>query len=118
MERWAWRVMRDDQRPTRYGLACAYTEHTDEAGFCSDIALQDAVIRRLEILSCAAAEVSLEVRNLYEDLPWQEMLALKELLQPDHQIDRSLVWHTVKRNLPALLEQMRKAANAGANKEN
>ncbi|MHA0858502.1 HepT-like ribonuclease domain-containing protein [Paenibacillus sp. CMAA1364] len=69
--------------------------------FLDNQMLIDAVIRNLEIIGEAARNVSDEVRNKYPDIPWRNMIGLRNILI--HQyfgVDESIVWEVIKTNLP------------------
>ena len=53
------------------GLAISYVEGKDRSTFLEDVQLQDAVIRRLEIIGEAARRVSEEPRVFLPDIPWR-----------------------------------------------
>jgi uncharacterized protein with HEPN domain len=62
--------------------------------------LIDAVIRNLEIIGEAARNVTDEVRNKYPEIPWRNMIGLRNILI--HQyfgVDESIVWEVIKINL-------------------
>lgn len=47
-----------------------YTAQISEEQFYADSQVQDAVIRRLEILGEAVKNIPQEVRDAYTDIPW------------------------------------------------
>jgi len=76
--------------------------------FRSDIDLQDAVIRRFEIIGEAAKRVPEDVRSRYPDVPWRLAAGFRDVLihdNPDVVIDT--VYHTGRENLPALRDQIK-----------
>jgi len=78
-------------------LALSYTDANTEEEFYNNQQCQDAVVRRLEIIGEAARRVSIEVRSAYPDLPWEEMIGLRNLLIHEYDdIDLSVVWQTVR----------------------
>ena len=91
-------------------LAVSYVEQTTKQEFSSDTKTQDSVIRRLEIIGEAARRVSEETRNAYPDLPWKEMIGMRNFLIHDYDdVDIQIVWKTVKKDLPDLLDKMKNA---------
>jgi uncharacterized protein with HEPN domain len=78
--------------------------------FATDSQCQDAVIRRPEIIGEAARRISEEARNNAPDLPWHEMIGMRNLVIHKYDaVDLSFVWATVHKDLPVLvskLEQM------------
>jgi uncharacterized protein with HEPN domain len=78
-----------------------YTEGVDYDSFLHNQMLIDAVIRNLEIIGEAARNVSDETRNKYTEIPWKNMIGLRNILI--HQyfgVDESIVWEVIKTNLP------------------
>lgn len=78
-------------------------QHLDKVAFLADVACQDAVIRRLKIIGEAARRVTTETRAAYPDLPWDEMIGVRNILIHEHgDIDLFMVWETVRRDLPQI----------------
>ena len=67
--------LRDIQESAR--LALAYLEGVDMEAFAGNTQLQDAVIRRVEIIGEAARRVSAATRALYPALPWRQMIGMR-----------------------------------------
>lgn len=88
-------------------LALAYLEGIDLETFVHDIQLQDAVIRRLEIIGEAARRVSEETRAAYPALPWRQMIGMRnQVIHMYDGVDIELVWATVREDLPELLDML------------
>lgn len=69
--------------------------------------LQDAIIRRFEIIGEAVKRVPQEVRTKYPDVAWQEAAGFRDVLihdYPDIVIDD--VYHTARHSLPAFRDQI------------
>lgn len=89
-------------------LALRYLADAEQAAFESDPLLQDAVVRRLEVLGEAAARVTDEVRNAHPDLPWREMIGMRNRIVHEYfQVDLEVVWNVVRRELRPLIERLR-----------
>ena len=61
-------------------------DHTKSKTFeqvCSDENLYDAIIRRFEIMGEASAKVSEATRDKYPELPWREMVGMRNRLIHD-----------------------------------
>jgi uncharacterized protein with HEPN domain len=58
-------------------LAIAYAEGSDLEAFSRDTQLQDAVIRRMEVVGEAARRVSEETRDAHPALPWRQMIGMR-----------------------------------------
>jgi uncharacterized protein with HEPN domain len=83
-----------------------YTSVGREA-FMKTPMIQDAVIRNFEIIGEATKRLSPELRNLYSDVPWQQMAGLRDVLIHDYlKVNLNLVWQIIEQNLPELKEQV------------
>jgi uncharacterized protein with HEPN domain len=90
-------------------LAVDYLEKFSYEKFVQDTAIQDAVIRRIEIIGEASNRLSNASRNKYDYLPWIEMKGMRNLLIHEYdEIDLKEVWNTVKIDLPPLIKQIEK----------
>ena len=88
-------------------LAIGYLEGKSLAEFMDDSLLQDAVIRRIEIIGEAAKRVSDETRKKHNDLPWREMSGMRNVVIHEYDaVDFGIVWDTVKSELSALVESL------------
>ena len=93
-------------------LAVEYLEKISYEEFIKSTAIQDAVIRRIEIIGEAANRISEQSRKKYDHLPWTEMKGMRNLLIHEYdEIDLKEVWNTVKNDLPALLKEIEKILN-------
>lgn len=72
-----------------------------------DVQLQDCVIRRLEIIGEAANRVSAETKQKHPDLPWTEMIGMRNMMIHEYDnLDFEIVWETVQRDLPVLIKKL------------
>lgn len=90
-------------------LAVEYLSELSLEEFSNHTAIQDAVIRRIEIIGEAANRISKESRSEYAHLPWNEMRGMRNLLIHEYdEIDMKDVWDTVKNDLPKLIIEIEK----------
>jgi uncharacterized protein with HEPN domain len=71
--------------------------------FLADEMLQVWMIHHLQIIGEAAARLSAELRNLHPGVPWEEIVAMRNILV--HQyfgVDLEEVWTTVTADIPRL----------------
>ncbi len=69
--------------------------------FARDRRRQYAVIRAIEIIGEAAANVSQDYRQLHPDIPWPDIIGMRNhLIHAYFDIDIPLTWETVKVDLP------------------
>ncbi len=61
-------------------LAISYVGNKMEQEFLADIQCQDSVIRRFEIIGEAARRVSEATRIEHPELPWSEMIGMRNIL--------------------------------------
>lgn len=67
----------------------------------------DAVIRNLEIIGEAAANVPQEIQDLYVDIPWYQMKGMRNILIHEYfGVDNDVLWNTIKKDLPILKEKL------------
>ena len=77
--------------------------------FSNNRILQDAVIRRFEIIGEAVKHVPAELRKKYPDATWQDATAFRDVLAHDYpEIVIDEVYHTAIHDLPAFRAQIAK----------
>ena len=70
----------------------------------SDRLLSLALVRLLEVLGEAASRVPGEVRELHHDIPWAEMIGMRNrLIHGYDHVDHDIVWAVVANDLPSLV---------------
>lgn len=85
-----------------------YTKGMDRAAFFHNPATQDAVMRRLGIIGEAAKKISHEFKSEYPSIPWREMAGMRDVLIHEYSgVDLGRIWRTVKKDIPALEEQLK-----------
>jgi uncharacterized protein with HEPN domain len=68
-----------------------------------------AVVRELEIIGEAANSISLTFKKKHPELPWRQMIAMRNrLIHAYFDIDHDIVWATTKNYLPELIQQLKK----------
>ena len=68
-----------------------------------------AVIRALEIIGEAARSVPEEVRDRYPDVPWRNIIGMRDkLIHGYFGVDNKRVWETVQDDLPPLHKSVAK----------
>ena len=80
-----------------------YVSHLSKEEFAEQDLIQDAVVRRLEIIGEAARQLPTELRDLYPDIPWRRIAGLRNRLTHEYfgiVVDR--VWNVVQDDLPTL----------------
>jgi len=88
-------------------LALGYVEGKDLDEFVRDVQCQDATVRRLEIIGEAARRISAETRARHPELPWDEMIGMRNIMVHEYDaVDLTIVWETVRNDLPGLIEKI------------
>ncbi|MBM3197967.1 MAG: DUF86 domain-containing protein [Chlamydiae bacterium] len=73
----------------------------------------DAVVRNLEVIGEAGKSIPVHIRRAYPDIPWEEMNGMRNVLIHEYfGVDITTVWHTVKKHLPMLKEQLKNLSKA------
>lgn len=85
----------------------AYTSQISKDDFLKSHQIQDAVMRRLEIIGEATKNIPTEFRKAYPDIPWREITGMRDVLIHEYfGVDLELTWTTVKDNLPDLKKKL------------
>jgi len=86
-----------------------YMQGVGWESFSNDMMLQDAVVRRLEVIGEAAGRISDEIQQKHSHLPWQEMKATRNKVIHEYDSVRlDIVWDIVENDLPALVNELKK----------
>lgn len=73
----------------------------------SDRMLRGAVERHLEIIGEAANRVSRGFRSAHPEIPWQRIIAQRNVLTHEYgEIDDALIWRVVTARIPELISQL------------
>lgn len=81
--------------------------YTFEA-FVVDSRTFDAVLRNLEVLGEAAAQVPEDFRKAHPEVPWRQIVGLQNVvINPYYAVDPEVIWTIVTKQLPPLLPVLR-----------
>lgn len=84
--------------------AISFVDGMDMTAFKASRLHQNAVIRSLEIIGEAAGKVSAPICAANPDIPWREMIGMRNHGYAEVRLD--IIWIVVTEKLPALLSQL------------
>lgn len=91
--------------------ALSFSQNRSKEDLYSDRMLSLALIRLLEIIGEAARGISPAFRGAHSELPWQSMAGMRDRLVHGYfDVDLDVVWETVSKDLPQLINQLKKIA--------
>ena len=71
-----------------------------------------ALVKSIEIIGEAGARVSEQGRDATPDVPWPEIVAMRNrLVHAYFDVNLDVVWETVRKDLPALVTALQGALN-------
>ncbi len=100
--------MKDAYVLLRHILECIEWIEKDTEGmtlkeFRTAIPIQDAVIRRLEIIGEAAKHLPEHIKHTHPEIPWDDIAGMRDVLIHEYfGVSVGTVWSTVTRSLPPL----------------
>ncbi len=75
--------------------------------FFEDIMLQEAVIRRIEVIGEAAKNISQQLKKVYSSIPWKAVAGMRDILIHEYfGVDLEEVWNTATKDIPKLKQQI------------
>ena len=90
----------------------SYAQDIDLSVFINDIMLQDAIIRRIEIIGEAVGRLPEVLKEQHPEVPWQDIKDMRNKLIHDYgHVDLELVWVVVQKEIPKLKSIIRKVMN-------
>ncbi len=84
-----------------------YTSAIKEKDFYNNAQVQDAVLRRLEIIGEAVKHIPSDFRSKYPSIPWKKIAGMRDVLIHGYfGVNLKRVWKAVKKDIPDLKEKI------------
>ncbi|MBN1781405.1 DUF86 domain-containing protein [bacterium] len=75
----------------------------NKARFFADELVQTWVLYHLQLLGEAVVRISTEITDRYPEIPWRQIIGMRNILVHDYfGIDADVVWNVVENDLPEL----------------
>lgn len=87
----------------------AYTKNVEEAKFYEDIKLQDAVVRRFEIIGEAVKHISPTLRKKYPRIPWKKIAGTRDVFIHEYfGVNLERLWKIIQEDILPFEENLKK----------
>ena len=75
--------------------------------FLKNVPMQDAVIRRIEIIGEAIRNLPPDLKDENKDVSWQDIMDMRnKIIHQYFGVDLELVWEVTKKDIPQLKDQI------------
>lgn len=93
-----------------------HTRKTSKEEFSRNLTVQDAVIRRIEIIGEAAKNLPSEFKRKHREVEWREIVGMRnKLIHEYFGINLNVVWTTLKKDIPKLKKQISELLEKSSN---
>jgi len=83
------------------------TEGMQKDDFLKNVPIQDAVIRRIEIVGEAIRNLPPDIKEENKDVSWQDIMDMRnKIIHEYFGVDLELVWEVVKKDTPELKKKI------------
>lgn len=81
----------------------ASTQNLTREQFDDDIDIQDAVVRRIEIIGEAVKKLPQEFKEQYPDIPWKKIAGTRDVFIHDYfDVNLDRIWNIIENDLKPL----------------
>ena len=85
------------------------TKDLSKEKFIKNVPIQDAVVRRIEIIGEAIRHLPPELKKESEEVPWQDIMDMRnKIIHEYFGVDLELIWEVIKKDIPELKVQVKK----------
>jgi len=85
-----------------------YTKNISEEKFKKNLQIQDAVIRRLEIIGEASKKIPRSVKELNKEIPWKKVSLFRDFIVHSYfEASLNRIWIIIKEDLPKIKEKIK-----------
>lgn len=84
-----------------------YTQGLSYGEFCASQQIQDAVVRRFEIIGEAMKNIPEGFKKQHHEIAWREISSMRDILIHEYfGVNMEIVWDTAKKDIPKLKKQI------------
>tara|TARA_Y100000310_G_C20642072_1_gene794538 strand:- start:1110 stop:1481 length:372 start_codon:yes stop_codon:yes gene_type:complete len=98
------------------------TEKISKEDFLNDQLIQDATVRRIEIIGEAAKNIPKDIKEKYPNIEWKKATGTRDIfIHAYFEVDLDIVWNIIKKDLLDLEKEMiivLKDLESSSNKDN
>lgn len=86
-----------------------YTKNLTEHQFVNNVAIQDAIVRRLQIIGEAVKYIPDEIKSSHPEIEWKKIAGARDIFVHEYfGVKLERVWDTIVNDLPGLKAQIKK----------
>ena len=86
-----------------------FMQGVNEKDFYKDEKLQDAIVRRIEVIGEAVKNIPIGFRNKYSNIPWIKIAGMRDKLMHHYfGINLKTVWKVIEKDIPKLKREIKK----------